>query len=489
MAIRSTYNGSVKKYAANLLEFEGGNRASIAEPLEPRLLHSADFAPLALSDVIPNDQTQSHPAVFLSQTNSQPTQNSSSTELVVIDSKVAELDLLLADIAGSQEAGRNITVLQLTNNEDGIGAISQAIANFHQQGIEVSAIHIVSHGSDGEFELGNQRINDSVLRHSAEKFSAWSIGLSNKADILIYGCNFASSSAGLNFANNLAALTGADITGNSNDTGDLALGGDWEFDYKTGAIDTDLAVSKQAQGQWHHLLTITPIAQPNQINVTTTGSQSTGLDVADDAIYSESTGGNKVAVDNNGNYVVAWMDSSIPKIRFFNADGSAKPGGEITVPIIPGINTRQVAVAMNGNSESVVVWAEGSGSSSTIFARQFAADGTPSGTVKTIAWGESATKPAVAINDTGQFVVTWQEQSASFGTEIRARAFNTTGQNIGSALTVNQTLNAGDQVRPSISMRGSIAAIAWEDKYTSRIVFNTIKVDTSTAAVGSTFIA
>jgi parallel beta-helix repeat protein len=474
----------VKKYAANLLAAEGGRRASIIEALEPRLLHSADFAPLALSELVPNDQTQS-PAVFLSQAAFEPTQRGQSTEVVVIDSRVADADLILADITASQTAGRNIAVLQITENVDGVSAISQAIANLHEQGIQVSAIHIVSHGSDGEFELGNQRINDAALRRSAEKFSAWSLALTDEADILIYGCNFASTTIGTNFANNLSALTGADVTGNSSDTGDLALGGDWSLDYQTGAIDTALAVSTQTQGKWHHLLTISPLLQPTQVNVATPGTQSTGLDIVNDAYLSESTGGNKIAVSSSGNYVVAWADGSIQKIRFYNADGTPKPSGEIILPTISGVNMRQVAVAMNATGESVVVWAEGFGTSSAVLVQQYAADGTPDASVHKISGGSNLSKPAVAIGDSGEFVVTWQEQNATLGTEIKAWGFTATGQTIGSSVVVNQGLNTGDQVRPSVSMRGSTAAIAWHDKNNSRIVFNTLEIQPASVAMGS----
>jgi parallel beta-helix repeat protein len=473
----------VKKYAVNRLVANGSLRASIAEAMEPRLLYSADIAPLELSDLIPDEQTQS-PAVFQNHSISEPTQSSQLTELVVIDSKVAEIDLFLADIAASRVAGRHIEVLQISENDDGIDAVSQAIADLNQQGWQVSAIHIVSHGSDGEFELGKQRINDSVLRHSAARVSAWSLGLTDNADILIYGCNFSSTTAGENFAKNLSAITGADVTGNRSDTGDLALGGDWSLDFTTGAIDTNVAVSAQAQSQWHHLLSITPLAEPVLVNVTTAGTQMTGSDLVDDYYLAEASGGNKIAIDNAGNYVVAWIDSGAPKIRFFNSNNAPRPGGEVTIPTISTNNTRQVAVAMNGGSESVVIWAEGTGTFSTIFAQRYAADGTPDPTLRVIASGQNASKPAVAINDAGEFVVTWQEESVSTGTEIKARAFSAAGVAIGSTFSVNQGFNAGDQVRPSIAMRGSTAAIAWNDQNSSRIVISTLKIETGSVALG-----
>jgi parallel beta-helix repeat protein len=485
----------VKKYVSSLLALAVSGRQrtcaaktgqqsqirSLVEPLEPRLLHSADIAPLVLAATPLGESTQAQPTTVLSHSLSVQTPQNTATELVVIDSKVAEPEILLADIAAQQRTGRNIIVLQVADNEDGIAVTSQVIAELHDQGFQVCAIHIVSHGSDGEFELGNQRVNDAVLRQSTAKFSAWSLALTDDADILIYGCNLASTQSGENFANNLAAITGADVAGNTHNTGDLALGGDWTLDYKTGAINTDLAVSAQSPEQWHHLLTLNPLGLPNQVSSVTLGTQSTGSDIADDSYLSESTGGNKIAVDNVGNYVVAWIDSIALKIRFFNANDTPKLGGEI---FLPALNARQVAVAMNGNSESVVVWAQGVGNQSTVFAQQYTATGAPKALPYSIDIGANASKPAVAINDAGEFVVTWQVESLTLGTEIKAQGFSASGLRLGSAITVNQGFTNGDQVRPSVAMRGNIAAITWHDKSSARIAFNTLKIETNSVAIG-----
>jgi hypothetical protein len=452
-----------------------GARLARVEAIEPRLLYSADLAPLVLLDA----NSASPSPTYLTQSAPAAPETIQTTELVVIDSKVEAIGQLLADIQTQQDGGRQITLLLVGPEEDGIASISETLAELQNQGLQVSAIHLLSHGDDGQFELGKQIVDNSTLRQSTAAFSAWSMALSANADILIYGCNLTGSENGRIFAKNLSAITGADVAGNSDQTGQLLLGGDWTLDTSTGPIEAMAALTAKTQLDWNHLLALGVQGLPSIVNTTTVGSQSTGSDVLDIQADAESTGGNKVAVDGAGNYVIAWIDGGLAKIRFFNADGTPRSSEQAIANLpTPGSTQHQIAVAMNASGDVVVSWvAKSDGFTDVLYAQRFYADGTISGQIL-VTGDADATKPAVALSDSGDFVITWQQADPTKGIEIKARVFTPLMQPLTTVITLNLD-DAGDQIRPAISMRGDTAAIVWHDTNDNSIVLRTLKIYTS----------
>jgi parallel beta-helix repeat protein len=454
-------------------------RPACAELIEPRLLYSADLA--AMDSIAPCPPTP----LLQTQRLTSTAEQRESLELVVIDAKVADASALIADIAAQKQNGRNIELLYIADDEDGVRAVSDRLLTLAEQGFAVSAIHIVSHGSDGEFDLGNQRVNEALLRRATPLLSAWSDSLTANADILSYGCNFADSEKGISFAKNLAAITGADIAGNSDNTGDLALGGDWLLDFSTGAVEAKLAISESTQNQWHHLLALDTIGTPSLANTVSADPQSTGLSIDTSIATAESTGGDKIAVDAAGNYVVVWIDSDDAKIRFFNANDTPRTPNAYTLPKVsnPGAVQRQVAVAMNASGETVVVWSEGTGSASSIYALRISSTGFAAAPIP-VRSGDQAMKPAVAINDAGEFVVAWQEKFSSQGTDVLAQAYNSSSIALGGPLKLNASLDSSDQTRPSVAIAGSTAVVAWHDSSNDSIMFKTVTVISNVAYFG-----
>jgi parallel beta-helix repeat protein len=450
--------------------------SALVEAMEPRLLYSADLSPVELSS-LPNQ-----PTAVLIQTATNEVRDFQTIELVVIDSKVEDVGLLLADIKTQQDAGRQISLLQIASDEDGILRVSQTLADLNSQGFQVSAVHLLSHGDDGQFELGNQVINDRALRQSTQSFSSWSLALTTNADILIYGCNFSETERGQTFASNLAAITGADVAGNREQTGALSLGGDWTLDSQTGAIEASAALSATAQASWGHLLALTAQGQPTVVNTTLAGSQSTGSDIVQFQANAESTGGNKIAADSAGNYVIAWIDSGIAKLQFFNADGTPKSGGEITIPnAVIGSSQRQIAVARNSVGETVATWVEDFGNTA-IFGCRFTSDGTQSPSFL-VTNDFTAAKPTVAISDSGTFIIAWQAFEAFTGNNIKAQIFDAAAQPLNPQIAVNVN-SSGNQLRPAVAMRGDVAVVAWHDESVDAIAIRAFKVVGNTIFYG-----
>ena len=156
-------------------------------------------------------------------------QNSDSftKEIVFIDGAIDNQQSLLADISPE------IEVVQLDKQQNGIEQISDFLA-LHEN---VSAIHIFSHGSVGNIELGTTNLNSETLSQYQTQLQGWAKALTTEADILLYGCNVAAGEDGQAFVQQFAGLTGADIAASDDWTGNANLGGDWVLESESGTIE------------------------------------------------------------------------------------------------------------------------------------------------------------------------------------------------------------------------------------------------------------
>ncbi len=162
-------------------------------------------------------------------------------QIIFIDSRVEEPEKLLSEFDGDYEA---VTV---GADEDGVAVIAETLAGR----VDVDAIHILSHGRAGSLILGSSELTyDSITGEYADELNDIGASLSENADILIYGCDFAEGPEGARAAQALAALTGADVAASTGDTGAAELGGDWVLEYETGKIETATLSAED----WGHLL-------------------------------------------------------------------------------------------------------------------------------------------------------------------------------------------------------------------------------------------
>jgi len=179
-----------------------------------------------------------------------------------------------------------------------------------------------------------------------------------------------------------------------------------------------------------------------------------------------------VALDADGDFVVAWQslvanDFEI-RARRFDARGVAQ-GPELAVNTLRGNTNGAPAVAMSPSGELVVAWETSLHGSYEIRARRFDPHGVALGepiAVNTVT-ASSQRFPAVAMDATGNFVVVWRSNvGGSF--EVRAQRFSAAGEAEGGELAVN-TVAAGDQLAPAVAMdeRGGFV-VAWENSYESR---------------------
>ncbi|MEZ2315836.1 MAG: DUF4347 domain-containing protein, partial [Microcoleus sp.] len=147
-------------------------------------------------------------------------------QIIFVDPSVRDYQSLIQNIDRAQ-------IIILDDKVSGIAQITNALAN--QKDIE--ALHILSHGSPGSLNLSTETLNISNLEKFSTQLQQWGKSLTQSADILLYGCEIGACETGKNFLKRLSEITGADIAASANPTGSAELGGDWELEIQTGAIE------------------------------------------------------------------------------------------------------------------------------------------------------------------------------------------------------------------------------------------------------------
>ncbi|WP_088889424.1 DUF4347 domain-containing protein [Leptolyngbya ohadii] len=152
------------------------------------------------------------------------------TQLVFISTDIANYEVL------AQNTLAEAKVVLLDSTRDGILQITEALERYDR----VSGVHIVSHGRSGELKLGSASVDLKTLNQRGDELTNWSKTLAPDADILLYACNTAEGESGRAFVTALAKLTDADIAASTDLTGSANLGGDWNLEVNSGAIESSV---------------------------------------------------------------------------------------------------------------------------------------------------------------------------------------------------------------------------------------------------------
>jgi hypothetical protein len=206
-----------------------------------------------------------------------------------------------------------------------------------------------------------------------------------------------------------------------------------------------------------------------------------GVKIGTELQVSTHTTGNQrnpsVAVDDNGNFVIAWQGVAQPApgdtdnygiyARRYTVSGETVTPGAVFVvnTAFTGIQ-REPAVAMDADGDFVIVFRSPDGGNDGIFARRYDNTGAPIDAepiaVNTVT-ANNQINAAVAMDVDGDFVVTWQsynQAGAATSFDVYARR-HTAGNWEGAEQLVN--LETADlQEVPSIAMNpGGAYVIAW----------------------------
>ncbi|MFT7371944.1 MAG: hypothetical protein ACI9T9_000623, partial [Oleiphilaceae bacterium] len=215
-------------------------------------------------------------AIASSQANEQP------LELIIIDPRTPDYLELVNGV--SNDSGSDYLVFMLDAEQDGIQQVTELLAQHN----DLSAVHLISHGTEGSIQLGSTWLNTENMGDYAEQIKTWEDVFDDAADILIYGCDLAGNLSGEQLIQSIAELTGADVAASIDVTGANGSGGDWALEYNTGDINTTVAFSAATQTSWASTLAITSATNLNDTISYTEGAVSVPIN---NIVVTESDGG------------------------------------------------------------------------------------------------------------------------------------------------------------------------------------------------------
>ncbi|MEM9273106.1 MAG: hypothetical protein AAGA80_09110 [Cyanobacteria bacterium P01_F01_bin.143] len=166
----------------------------------------------------------------------------------------------------------------------------------------------------------------------------------------------------------------------------------------------------------------------------------------------------EIAIDGDGDFIITWVSNGQDGDRGgiyaqrYNADGTTN-GTEFQVNTFTTDFQSRHAIAANSDGDFVISWTSDNqdGDFNGIFAQRYNADGTTNGTeflVNTFTTSFQG-EPAVAIDNEGDFIITWGSLQDGDGYGIYAQRYNADGTTNGTEFRVN-TFTTGSQRKPAI---------------------------------------
>lgn len=176
------------------------------------------------------------------------------------------------------------------------------------------------------------------------------------------------------------------------------------------------------------------------------------------------------ASSSNGSSVAVWVDTFSStdhdiKAQRFNAAGS-KVGSEITVSA-SGLDEATPKVAMDSSGNFVVTWMQTlSNGDTNVVARRFNSSGVPQGSLVSVGVGTfKEHNPDVAMDDFGRFVVSYVRDTNNNNPDVFAKRYDV-NNNLLNVVNVATTSRA--ELNPSIAMTpDGRFDVAWEEVFSS----------------------
>jgi Ca2+-binding RTX toxin-like protein len=185
-------------------------------------------------------------------------------QLFFIDFAVPDSQTLLANLPA------NSVYYFIDHHSDGLQQMADILSEYQ----DLTAIHVISHGSSGSLQLGNSLITQDTLNDHSGTLATIGNALTETGDILLYGCDVAQGDTGQAFIEQLATLTGADVAASTDLTGAADKGGDWVLETQTGAIES----TSIAPQNYTSILQNFVVQVPAATNISTTISGTLGID-------------------------------------------------------------------------------------------------------------------------------------------------------------------------------------------------------------------
>jgi|GEM_PF-1486173 len=180
-----------------------------------------------------------------------------------------------------------------------------------------------------------------------------------------------------------------------------------------------------------------------------------------------------IGIDNQGNFIVVWQDYRQGDADIFGQRFDWA-GNKLGFNFRVNDDTGQAAqanpkIAVNAGGNFIVVWVDqrNGETNSDIYGQRFHPDGTTVGNNFQIDEPPNTIQimPDVALNDSGVFVVVWQDyRNANFEPDIYYQFFDQTGLPINTNQQVNDDTNFQKQQAPVVALNQTGQfVIAWQD--------------------------
>ena len=216
-------------------------------------------------------------------------ENDDLKEIAFVDSQLSNYQSL---IDGFDE---NVLVFLLDGSENGLNQITQTLENYQN----LDAIHLLSHGVAGGVQLGDFLLTQDNLGTYQNQLQAWGNAFTADGDLLFYGCNVAEGTIGQEFLQDVSGLTGADVAGSDDLTGNVAYGGDdWHLEYSTGDIE---AQSLRGNSSFTEVLGTVSLSNDGKL----TFDEGIGIGIANSLSLSVIDGGASLLIKDNDNSLTA----------------------------------------------------------------------------------------------------------------------------------------------------------------------------------------
>ena len=159
------------------------------------------------------------------------TQDAGKHEIVFIDSNLKNWQQLVTAVNPGLE------VVLINGQGDGFREMADYLAGQSQ----IDAVHIVSHGSQGELFFGALDVTANNVASYTQDLAAIGSVLVPGGDILFYGCDVGQGALGEAFLAQIATASGASVAASSDLTGPTTMGGNWVLETDIGQVLTPVA--------------------------------------------------------------------------------------------------------------------------------------------------------------------------------------------------------------------------------------------------------
>ena len=219
-----------------------------------------------------------------------------SLEVIFVDARVQDSESLLGGLQDQQSSSSQWLVVHIDGDQDGIELISSTLGGLSG----VDAVHLISHSDGDGIQLGATRLDLNSVEGYAGEIAVWADSLDVDADLLIYGCDLASTADGRALLDSLRALCDCDVAASDDATGHQSLGGDWDLEYTIGQVDSAVAFTTDIQQGWMHLMAVETVRDEFN-SVGYSGNDGTQNWAGDWQELGESDGANTGLVEGDAN--------------------------------------------------------------------------------------------------------------------------------------------------------------------------------------------